>query len=176
MRRRRQNGETMMDERLSAADRALRDTNYPALGAHPVRRTPRAAATRRAGLTPASYSVAVVPGRGLPAEMGRLRRLTTVRPVHHLLPGDRWRNVPLVVAGLRGLPGHQRSHRIPLGFSAVRAGQAQPDEWNRRPRGCSTRGAAKHRSNVSWRSSRTAAACAGGAVANIPCWQASSIL
>ena len=51
----------MVDERLSAADRALREANYRTLCAHPLRRTPRSAATHQPALPGPTYSVAVVP-------------------------------------------------------------------------------------------------------------------
>ena len=149
--RRRQERREMVDERLSAADRALR-TRITQLSVHipcgglrgPLQRTSRP----YPGLPIRWQSC---PDEDSPQKWAGLRCLTTVRPVHHLLQGDRRRNVPLVVAGLRGLPRYQRIHRIPLGFPPVRAGQAQPDERNRRPRGVLPRGQ-EHRSNVSWRS------------------------
>lgn len=48
--------------------------------------------------------VAVLPRRGLSREMGRLRRLTRMRPLHRVLQGDGGWSLTLGVVGLRGLP------------------------------------------------------------------------
>ena len=63
-----------------------------------------------------------------PAEMEGRRRLAPLRPVHRLLPRHGGQHLPMVMAGLRGLPLRQRRHRPGVGVPSVRPGPAQPHE------------------------------------------------
>lgn len=79
-----------------------------------------------------SRAMAVLPRRGLPRRSGGTRRLPALRPVRHLLPGDRRRLLPLGLAGVQRMSRHQRINRLSLGFPPVCARSSQPHERYRR--------------------------------------------
>ena len=112
------NGEKMADERLSAADRALRDTNYRVLCAHPVRRTPRSAAAQPAGLPGPADSVAVVPATRTHRRNGTGAMSHDSSTCASSASGRRRAEHPAGRGGLARTAGMSTSPSDPVGVSA----------------------------------------------------------
>ena len=121
----------MAENELIAADAAVR-ANYGTVGSYPLRNEFEGPSERSTAPRPGG-SMPVLRGRGCSSKVGGVRRLTAVRPLHHLLSRDCRRHVSLGVAGMPRLLRCQQFNRRALGLSSVRSRPAQQHEWDRNP-------------------------------------------